>query len=555
MSWINRILSGPSSHSNSETASMQIAKGSSSPVPDEKPGDPLKALDFDPDALTHFYSGEKPNGGHPGARGLPYSTLLSASELSTITPFVRRRVSQTVEFSKPQPHPHALGYAIDLRDENARKRTKTKGAQKMIEHIEQVFNRREPFRRTLGKMAHDSFVYDQACAEIRYTVGHKPHSFRAVDASTIWRARPKLDPKTGRRTGPTGFIQMIGDQIRNKWSEDEILFGVRRERSGIYFNGYGFPEIQEAYDVIVDILRARSYNSMFFINGMSAAKMLVFKTAMDRRLFGAFQAQMRAQLRGVDNVFRTAMLILNPDGGPESLKESVEALDLGYSNKDMEFSQFFMFLMQLNAAIWGIDLAELGMDKLGGVGAPGLNDSNPKDTILLSREFGMRPNMAAMEGWFNENIVWRIDEDFGWYARGLDDVSETQRINLTTQAVNGGYKNTNEARRDLKSTVYDRDYFKEIKRKHKIDVPTELQDAIILTSELPMNAQWNQMFNSVNTILNPPPEQDPNAGGEMGEMGGDGEDPNADNNYGYDDEDVDPGMYSDEGDNDRSGAY
>ena len=505
---------------------MQKALGQS--ISESKDGDGWKGLDWDEEAASMFFAGDKPSYGHPGANFLSYPTLRAAAGLSIIAPFVMKRIQQMVEYSRPQQNKYMPGAKICLREQ----KPMTRAAEKEIREMWEVFNRHEPFHQTMSRWANDSWTYDQANGEIIYEKGNRPYAFRALDASTIRRGRPKLiEAKTdaeresnlgklGRMESKT-YVQMVRDRVQRVWAQEEMMWIIRRPRTDIYTFGYGYPEIQQAHDAIMSYLAADDYNNYFFKNGMHASGILQVFSKMDRKTWNAFKMMMTAQLKGVENAHRMAMVLL--DGSTES-KERIEKVDLGdKTNREMEFTKLITMKTQIIAANFNMTPDEVGLPKYSDTSGGGIrNDGDKKEQILLSRKMGLMPALIAFEDTLNERIIKPFNEDFE-FKFVYDEETETNRLEMGQKAIMAGIDSINEQRVELDRPIIDRKLIKSWGGKYT----KEQIDGIILAVNLPMTPTMIQALGS----LTPQPPQP-----EGGEMGPDGQpmQPGADGQPGQD---------------------
>lgn len=532
---------------------MQKALGKPQTRRDDGSGkdDDWKGVDWDEEAAQLFYSGDKPNPGHPGANWLHFTTLKAASEMSICAPFVMKRVQQMMEFSRPQANKYAFGCKFKLRDE----KPMSKAAQKVIRELWQVFNRYEPFHQTMQKWANDSWPYDQAVGEIVYERGNRPYAFRALDATTIRRARPKrVDTKHGGRDGAydasaqtrfvsEGYVQLMRDRVQRSWDKEEILWFVRRQRSSVYSFGYGYPEIQQAYDALVAYLNADNYNQYYFKNGMHASSILQVNSKMNRQAWQAFKMVMTAQLKGIENAHRMAMVLLDP-GGTEAAKENITKVDLAKTNREMEFTKLILMKIMIIAANFNMSPKEAGLPEYSDGGSK-LGNENPKEQIELSKKFGLMPALMAFEDVLNEGIVYKYDEDFE-FKFVYDDETEAQRLDLAEKAIRSGVDSINGQRQELDKPLIDRKFIQSLGLKNVSD---ETIDGLLLSYNLPFTPTLMQAIGQ----LTPQPAEDGQGGppdGSDPNMGGGGSD-----DGGGDGGDEGGGGYGDEGNDDDDGGW
>ena len=323
------------------------------------------SFDFNPyDHMnTGFLSEEIGSLYHPGAAGgLQYSTLRRMARVPSIAAILNTRVNQVAEFSRPQATPFSLGYTIRLRDQT---KDPTKAQQKKIQELVRWMSTcgdprigfTNTFEHFLRKIVRDSLTLDQACFEVVRTRGGGVAGFVPVDATTVRRARPTEKEKDKGRRDPdkTAFVQIVKDRVVAKFTEKELCFGIRRPRTNINVNGYGYAELEELVNVVTNIINAEVFNSNNFTNGLHASGILAIKSKMNPQLFRAFRREFYAMLSNVGNSHRTPIIQLDPEN-----KEDISSVNLTSTNREMEFGDWMSYNLRLACAIFSMAPAELG---------------------------------------------------------------------------------------------------------------------------------------------------------------------------------------------------
>jgi len=390
---------------------------------------------------------------HQGTCGLEYEVLRQMSRVPLISAIINTRINQVAEFASRQENRYAPGFEIALRDS---KREPTRAEQKKMEEYSQWFttcgdprlsydNRFELFVR---KITRDSLIFDQATFEIVKTRGGKLAGLVAVDASTIRRAAlTEQEKEQGRRNwGETGYIQLVDSKIVAKFSPEDMVFGIRRPRTWIRANGYGYPELEELVRVVANLLNAEIYNATNFKHGMHASGVLAIKSKMSPQLFRAFRREFYAMLAGASNAHKTPIIQLDPEA-----KEELQNISMSNTNREMEYDKWISFLLRQAAMVYQMDPAEVGY-QFGNEGQSNtLNSGGVGDKISYSRERGLRPLLRSLESWLNTGVMWQIDDSFEFRFVGFDSNTEERRIDLDAKSVQH-WKTINEVRatHDLK---------------------------------------------------------------------------------------------------------
>lgn len=385
---------------------------------------------------------------HQGTtKGMSYEALRALARVPIVSAIIQTRINQVAEFCTPQPDRYSPGFVITRTDPSDETTDKER---ELIAALQQwvmscgepeVTGREATFEKFIRAITRDSLTLDQACFEVIHAEG-RPRAFKAVDAATIRRAAPSSTERaTGQREkGAAAFVQVIDARVVASFSADEMAFGVRRARTELGVSGYGYPELEEASETIIDMVRSKNYNSANFTSGLHLSGILAVKSKMSPQLFRAFRREFYAMLQGGNGVKKTPIIQLDPES-----KEEVSSVSLSNTNRDMEFSAWLNFLIKEVCALYQIDPAELGY-LFGNEGqSSSLNTSGPAERILHSREKGLRPLLRSLETWINTYILGPLAPGYALRFVGLSNDSEERRIEATTKKVKS-FLTINEAR-------------------------------------------------------------------------------------------------------------
>jgi hypothetical protein len=406
-----------------------------------------KAKFFDPVYAGSEYMGEVPTEHHPGTAGLSYETLHNMARTPVIASILNTRIQQVAEFAAVQTSPYGIGFRVRLRD---MRQKATKASEKKAAEIQHTLLRAggeygvggfEPFLRSVMR---DSLMYDQCNFEILKNRGGKVIGFVPVDAATMRRARPtKAELEAGRYSQSTArYVQVIDHKISHEFKADEMAWGVRRPRTWIHSQGYGFPELEELTRIVTYILNAETYNAVNFTNGIHASTILALKASLSQEQFRVFKRELTAMMHGPANAKRMPMVLLDPRA---DARQELQAVNLSQSNREMEYTQWNSYLIKIACSIYSMDPAELGFVFGNENQVSTITANGPSDRITASKERGLRPMLRALESWLNNWVIHPIDEDFSIDFVGFDAKSEEQKQQLDIAALKA-YKTLNEVR-------------------------------------------------------------------------------------------------------------
>lgn len=370
---------------------------------------------------------------HPGAYGeLTYMLLERMGETEFVSAVIGTRCHQVASFCRPSEDEMTPGFRVLLRDRSARKKMNRRLRRRAEELAQWMFNCGEPGIHetpirldTLTRMVmRDSLTFEQLAMElVRTSRRGRLCGFVPVDAKTIRRASiTAAERAAGRRDPQRGYVQVIDGQVYESFAESDMIFGVRNPQTDIERGGYGNPEIWTALGSIMGLLRSEMWNQSNFATGVQAAGIIALVSAMDDPAFSDFEEKFYSMLSGVAGAKRMPLVQLDPDD-----KESLQHIDLSKANREMEYSQWNMWLMKKILMAYHMDPSELGF-LFGNEGVTSsLNQQGPAERVAYSRERGLRP-LLDFWGRILNRILEEVDDRFVLEWTGLDVDSPEARL-------------------------------------------------------------------------------------------------------------------------------
>jgi hypothetical protein len=367
--------------------------------------------------------------GDSAVRRFSYDALRNIATHPIVSAIIQTRVNQIAEFAT-ETYDDGIGFEIQLKEKH-RAPTESEHQQiiQLTEFIRNCGSQQLDFELTfesfLRQIIRDSLIYDQANFEIIRNKKGEIVAFTPVDASTIRRAAlTEEEIKTGRKNPDSiQYIQTINNKVTAQYKSKDLCFGVRRPRTNLKAQKYGYPELEELYQILQNLFNAETFNAANFTNGISAAGLVAVKSKMNAKIFRAFRREFYQMLTGVNNAKRTPLIQLDPEAG-----ESIDAINLGKSNSEMEYSQWVNYLIKITCSIFQIDPAEIGFI----FGAEGQSSSvfgtDPAQRVLMGKEKGLRPLVRSIETWLNKWIINEINPQFEIKFIGLDTLSTKEKM-------------------------------------------------------------------------------------------------------------------------------
>jgi hypothetical protein len=367
-----------------------------------------------------------------------------------IASIINTRINQCSLFATPYVMPNdRIGYSIKPKDKKYQHMLKQADPNKKVPNItekeiqtimelgEFIDNcgtidskmrdpQRDDFSTFLRKIIRDSLTFDQLCFEIvRDPSSGKPSAFYAVDSGTIRLS----DPKTRIEKG-IYYVQFIDGNLYTAYDYNEMAFAVRNPTTDIKANGYGISEIEMALNYISSQIYGEEYNKKFFTQGSTPKGIINIKGGnVQREELDAFRRAWHAQLTGVGNAWKTPIL---------SSESGVDWINLGATNRDMEFGRWLEYLVNIVCGVYQIDPVEINFPNKGGVSGQSrtMNDSSAIERIKFSKDKGLVPLLRFIEKTINKYIIQPLTGgEFEFCFHGYTDLIEEQKIRLEKQEV------------------------------------------------------------------------------------------------------------------------
>lgn len=355
--------------------------------------------------------------------GITYNTLDDiARRVPVIAGIIQTRVNQVANFSILQPDDREPGFKIVLRDKD--KNTTKQEKQRADDIARWLLNTgssqslaKDTFETFLRKLIRDALVLDQACFEVVPNHKGEPADFYAVDAATVRIA--DIPPGVDAMSDPASamYVQIYDGVVIAEFGIQDLCFGVRNPRTGIRVNGYGYSELEMLLGVITAMLGAFTYNQKFFTQGSATKGVLNFRGSIPDSKLDAFRRHWYAMLSGAQNAWRT----------PITNAEELQWISLHSSNRDMEFSAFFDWLIKAACGVFQFDPSEINFT-YGNTGQSSQMFQAPAEQrIKGSKDRGLRPLLRSLATWINRYLIWPIEPDMEIRFMGINpkDASET----------------------------------------------------------------------------------------------------------------------------------
>jgi hypothetical protein len=404
---------------------------------------------------------------------LTYAVLRRISyAVPIVRSIINTRIDQIASFCEPQSDRYSTGFVVRKKqgyyDSGTPGQKMTRKEHQEVESItEQIMNcgsadswGEDDFDSFTRKVFNDSLSFDQLNFEIVPNNRGGVFEFCAVDAATIriadtmeenwfvqgdrrmqgaeWQMRNRLVPIDKKRVKGylPAYCQIYDNIVINDFYPWEMAFGIRNPTANIYGNGYGVSEIEILINTITSMLWGEEYNRKFFSQGSSPKGFINIKgeMGMNNEKISEFKRAWQAMMTGVTGAHKTPIL-----------QGDVTWQDLQKTNRDMEFSNWFEFLIKVSCAIYRIDPAEINFPLSGGAEQKTMFEGNNEARLKHSKDKGLRPLVKFYQRKLNKYLVSRINPAYELTFVGLDNDDPNTDIERDTKMV-GSFMTVDEIR-------------------------------------------------------------------------------------------------------------
>lgn len=280
----------------------------------------------------------------------------------------------------------------------------------------------------------------------------KFHSFRPIDAGTIFIAAPQKDAEEQVRKNarllleglknkkliPEKFendeyawIQVIEGKPVQAFTSEECLVYNLYQVADIEMEGYPITPLDTAISAVTTHINITTHNKLYFQSGRASRGMLVIKSEdVTDEITGQMRQHFNASINNVNNSWRMPVFGIGPED-----EITWQAIDT--NSRDMEFQ----YLSDNNARVI-LSAFQMSPEELPGyahlsrgTNNQALSESNSEYKLEAHRDLGIRPLLARWEDFINSRLLPLLDEELSKIAEvrldGIDaDTPEKESIRI-----------------------------------------------------------------------------------------------------------------------------
>lgn len=360
-----------------------------------------------------------------------------------VATIVQTRCNHISTFGRPRPDRFSTGYVIepspgvldkldedqkedlDERIDQAVKKLYSCGETKGWSDLETM-----TFPQYLLLSTRNAVVVGRLATEIIWVMGEdgqrKFHSFRPIDAGTIYRATPQksaaesvrvsarrlLENVAGKRLEPERFqadeyswVQVIDSRPVQAFTDEECVVHNFYPVPDVELGGYPVTPIDQMIAAVTTHVNITTHNKVYFQNGRASRGMLVIKSDdADQRQVNQVRQQFNSSINGAANSWRLPVFGVGP--GDDITWQPIDT-----GSRDAEYQ----YLSDQNARVI-LSAFQMSPEELPGysylsrgTNSQALSESNGEYKLEAARDVGIRPLISGFEDFLNSRILPLLD--------------------------------------------------------------------------------------------------------------------------------------------------
>ena len=277
--------------------------------------------------------------------------------------------------------------------------------------------REDDFLDYLEMIVRETLTIDQIATELQPTRIGKLAAFWLLDGATIKRLdKDEFNQArlTFEVTDKTRFCQLIEQKITNVYTDEEIIFDYKNKRADIRYRGFGYSPVEQAIDIITTILFGYTYARDQLMRDRVPKGFIQVMGDVSTSQLDAIRDYWYAAMSGAGGQWNIPIVPSGKDG------VGIDWKNIQQNNRDMEYHKLMMFMSSILAAVFNIDLAELGIKADDSQAIIGENSLN---RIKASQDRGLQGLLSFVEQHINK-IIRKITVDYKFRFVGLNKEDE-----------------------------------------------------------------------------------------------------------------------------------
>lgn len=374
----------------------------------------------------------------------------SVDRLPLINGIINARIDQIMPYCKFAEEDGDRGFAFKLNDRRMdEKEYNDSEVDLLVDFVSRTGYEYDPMREDdfadfVQMIIRETLVIDQIATEIQWNRIGDARAFWLLDGSTIKRVTEESQFARGVR-----FVQQIDEQIYNEFRGEDIVFDYKFKRADIRYRGYGYSPVEQAIDVITTLLFGYNYIRDQLMRDRVPKGFIAVMGDVGKPEMDAIRSYWWSAMTGAGAQFNIPILPSGKDG------VGVDFKTIGSNNKDMEFNKTLNFVSSLVAAVYSMDLLELGIKTDFTNQVIG---ENPEPRIASSKDRGLHSLLMFIQQYMNK-IIRKVGDKYKFEFVGLIQDDEDQKAGTRTKQI-GAWRTIDEIREEDGLEPFDEEWSK-----------------------------------------------------------------------------------------------
>ena len=412
----------------------------------------LNSLMVHPDLAMWLYSGAA-TGVRSKLLAIDYKVIRSViDKVPLINSIITTRIDQTLPFCKRAVSPGDKGFEIIPVEGAPKKKSKEdpkiKEIGKFLEQTGFSFSsdREDDFMDYVQLITREVLSIDQVATEVQYNRMGEAAAFVAVDGSSIHRTDPVRSPYPK----DIKYVQIIDSKVYGQYTDNNLIFDYKNKRADLRFRGFGYSPVEMAIDVITTLLFGYQYTRDQFIKDRIPRGFISVMGDVSPEQLESIRGYWYAAMSGAGGRWSIPILPSGKDGVGMDFKL------IGQTNKEMEYHKMMMFVSSVIAAVYSIDLTELGIKSEDSQAL--FEGSGTRPRLEASRSKGLGSLLAFLEQHINK-VLRKVTTDYVFRFVGFEKEDEKLKEEVLQQQL-GSRKSIDQLREADGDEPYDEDWSK-----------------------------------------------------------------------------------------------
>ena len=359
-----------------------------------------------------------------------FNTLRNVvDKIPLVNAIITTRCDQIAPFCHTTDDPNEPGYMLisaipgeDLAKKNDKEKEVLRLLYGFLDQTGYQYDpdREDDFSDYAHQFVRETLTIDQLATELQYNRKGDVIAYWLIDGATVSRTTEEGDFAKNIR-----FVQQIDDQIVAKYTPEQLLFDYKNKRADILFRGFGYSAVEQCIDLITTILFGYNHIRDQFIKNKIPKGFITIMGDADSDQLDSVRRYWHAAMSGAGGEWNIPIVPSGKDG------IGIDFKSIGQNNRDMEYHKLMMFVSSIIAAVFSIDLAEMGIKT---DDSQALIGEKAEPRIQASKDRGLRSMLFFLEQHINK-ILRKATQAIRFKFVGFERVDPTKAAEVRKKRV------------------------------------------------------------------------------------------------------------------------